>query len=235
MTASRKAYPEEEDLEDARWDDGDISTVPFTEQRAYGSGLWKRPIKFVSASTQAPGVTASSKIDGRSFAERYLAIVSPNGPPPKVEVYPTCGICGGPVTESNHRDHFLSPVHQAALPEIHTPSGIDRTRLGLKVLEKHGFDVDARMGLGAGGQGMLFPIMPKEKRDKLGLGVDKKLIEREKKGAVMPRQGTLDAGKVRKLAAVQKKRDEKLHKMFYGDGKEDRYLGGGGYVDHGLK
>lgn len=238
MTASQKAYPEEDPNhpEDAHWDDADISTAPFTEQRAYGSQLWKRPIKFVPASTQAPAVAAPSKIDGRSFADKYLAIVFPNGlPHPKVESYPICGVCGGPVKELNNRDHFLSSVHQAALPEIHTPSGIDRTRLGLRVLEKYGFDVDARMGLGASGQGMLFPIVPKEKRDKLGLGVDKKLVEREKKELLAPKYGTLDAGKVRKLAVAQKKRDEKLHNMFYGDDKEERYLRGGSYVDHGLK
>ena len=130
--------------------------------------------------------------------------------------------------------HYLSPVHQAALPEIQTPSSIDRTRLGLKLLQRHGFDVDARMGLGATGQGMLFPIVPKEKRDKLGLGVDKKAVERERKEALAPKGATLDAGQTRKLAAQQKLKHEKLQSMFYGDDKLDKYLGRGP-MDHGLK
>lgn len=234
MTASHELYPEDDPDADM-FDDADISTIPLVDQPAYGRGLWKRPINFVPASSQAPAVASPSKVDGHSFAERYLAIVFPNGPPPpKNNAHPTCGICGAPVTESDDRLHYLSPVHQAALPEIHTPSGIDRTRLGLKVLQKHGFDVDARMGLGATGQGMLFPIVPKEKRDKLGLGVDKKVVEREMKKAAPPKGVKLDAGQVRKLAVQQKKKHEELQRMFYGDDRLEQYLGGG-KVDHGLK
>ncbi|KAJ4354569.1 uncharacterized protein N0V89_006306 [Didymosphaeria variabile] len=233
MTASHEPYPEV-DPDDPRFDDADISTAPFVDQPAYGSRLWQKPIKFVPASKSTP-LTAPSVLDGRSFAEQYLAIVFPNGqPPPKTDAFPTCGICGAPVKESDDRMHYLSPVHQAALPEIHTPSGIDRTRLGLKLLQRHGFDVDARMGLGATGQGMLFPIVPKEKRDKLGLGVDKKLVDKERREALPPKGTTLDAGQVRKLATQQKKKHEKLQSMFYGDDKLEKYLGGGA-VDHGLK
>jgi hypothetical protein len=233
MTASHEPYPED-DRDGHRFDDADISTAPFVDQPAYGRGLWRRPINFVPAA-KPPPLAAPPKADGRSFAEQYLALVFPNGPPqPKQEAFPACGICDAPVKESDHRLHYLSPVHQAALPEIHTPSGIDRTRLGLKLLQRHGFDVDARMGLGATGQGMLFPIVPKEKRDKLGLGVDKKVVEREKKEALAPKGVTLDAGKMRKLAAEQKKKHERLQSMFYGDDKLDKYLGRGP-VDHGLK
>ena len=234
MTASHEPYPED-DPDDALFDDADIFTIPLVDQPAYGRRLWKNPIKFVPASSQAPPVAATSKVDGRSFAERYLAIVFPNGPPaPKNNAHPTCGICGAPVVESDDRLHYLSPVHQAALPEIHTPSGIDRTRLGLKVLEKHGFDVDARMGLGATGQGMLFPIVPKEKRDKFGLGVDKKAVEKEMKEALPPKVVKMDAGQARKLADQQKKKHQNLQRMFYEDDRLEEYLGGG-KVDHGLK
>lgn len=220
-----------ENLEDAHWDDSDISTAPFTEQRAYGGQLWKRPIQFVPASSQVPsiGISRGQLVNPYTLSER-------NGPSSKSTAYPTCGICGGPLKEANERDHFLSPAHQLALPEMHTPSGIDRTRLGLKVLERHGFDVDARKGLGADGQGMLFPIVPKEKRDKLGLGVNTKLVERreKEKEELAPKKAMLDAGKVRKLADVEKKRHAQLQNMFYGDDRLDRYLGGGS-IDHGLK
>ena len=239
MPASHLPYPED-DPESTLSDDADISTIPFVDQPAYGRRLWQKPIHFVPAASQAPAVPApSSKVDGRSFAEQYLAIVFPNGaPPPKSNAHPTCGICGAPVTEADDRLHHLSPVHQAALPEIHTPSGIDRTRLGLKVLQKHGFDVDARMGLGVRGQGMLFPIVPKEKKDKLGLGVDRRAVERERRQrreGVVPKGVSLDAGQVRKLERLQRKKHERLQDMFYGDDRVERYLGGGGEVDHGLK
>lgn len=234
MTASHEPYPEE-DPDDVLFDDADISTRPFVEQPAYGRRLWQRPINFVPAGSQAPEIAASSKVNGRSIAEQYLAIVFPNGvPPPKTNTYPICGICNAPIKESDDLKHYLSPNHQAALPKIHAPSGIDRTRLGLKLLQKHGFDVDARMGLGADGQGMLFPIIPKEKRDKLGLGVDKKAVEREKKEALASKHVTLGAGQIRKLHAQQKKKHERLQNMFYGDDKLEEYLGGG-KVDHGLK
>lgn len=235
MTLSGEPYPEEYP-EDARYDDADVSTAPFAQQPAFGRRLWKNPINFVPAALSSPELPTASKIDGRSIAERYLAIVLPNGSSqPKSDAYPLCGICGAPIKEPSDRAHYLSHAHQAALPRAPVPSGIDRTRMGLKYLEKHGFDVDARVGLGANGEGRLFPIVPKEKRDKLGLGVDKKLVEREKKEALTPKDAKLDAGKVRKLAAAQKKKHDKLQQMFYGDDKVERYLGGTEQVDHGLR
>lgn len=238
MTASNELYPEEqpEDPQDARYDDADVSTVSFVEQPAFGRGLWRRPIHFIPATPTSPTQPAPTKVDGSSIAAKYLAIVFPNGQPqPKADAFPSCGICGAPVKESSDRAHYLSTTHQAALPRAPIPSGIDRTRMGLKYLEKHGFDVDARIGLGASGQGMLFPIVPKEKRDKLGLGVDKKLVEREKREALTPKDVKLDAGKVRKLAVAHKKKHEKLHQMFYGDEKVEKYLGQLDAMDHGLK
>jgi hypothetical protein len=213
--------------EDPRYDDADVSTIPFVQHPAYGRGLWKNPIQFVSAAPDAP-ITKSG--NGNSMAEKYLAIMFPNGQPqPKPEAYPACGICGEPVKEQDQRMHFLSPAHQAALPRAPIPSAIDRTRMGLKYMSKHGYDVDARVGLGASGQGMLFPLVPKEKRDKLGLGIDKK--EHEKKralggaSAADVKEGRLDAGKIRKLAKVERKKHDKLQKMFYGNDEVEKYLG----------
>ncbi|KAF2255644.1 hypothetical protein BU26DRAFT_512610 [Trematosphaeria pertusa] len=235
MPVSDEPYPEEYP-EDARYDDADISTAPFVQQPAFGQRLWKNPVRFVPAAPPSPPLPAAPKPNGRSIAEKYLAIVFPNGQPqPKPEAYPTCGICGALVKEANDRAHYLSLAHQGALPRAPTPSSIDRTRMGLKYLKKHGFDVDSRVGLGASGQGMLFPIVPKEKRDKLGLGVDKKQVEREKREGTTPKDVRLDAGKVRKLHAVQKRKEEKLRKMFYGNEEVEKYLGELEGVDHGLK
>jgi hypothetical protein len=95
--------------------------------------------------------------------------------------------------------------------------------------------VDARVGLGASGQGILFPIVPKEKRDKYGVGVDKKQVEKEKRAGMVLKEVKLDAGKIRKLDAVQKKKHAKLQRLFYGDDKVERHLSGLDRIDHGLK
>ncbi|KAH6615221.1 hypothetical protein C7974DRAFT_403515 [Boeremia exigua] len=221
---------EKHDDDDPRYDDADISTAPFASHTAYGRGLWKNPIAFVPA---APNVkpAASNAVDGQSMAQKYLAIVFPNGQPtPNVDTYPLCGICGEPVKEVDHRIHFLSAAHQAALPRTPTPSAIDRTRMGLKYMQNYGWDVDARMGLGARGDGMLFPIVPKEKRDKLGLGIDQKTEERRKglmngRGIAKPGEIRLDAGKIQKLAKVEKRKHDKLQRMFYGNDEVEKYLG----------
>lgn len=97
-------------------------------------------------------------------------------------------------------------------------------------MQSYGWDVDARVGLGAHGEGMLFPLVPKEKRDKLGLGVDRKAEERRRglmKGRGVARQGeiSLDAGKIQKLAKVEKRKHDKLQRMFYGNDEVEKYLG----------
>jgi hypothetical protein len=229
MPAPAMTPRRQDEIED---DDGneDISTAPFVEHSAYGRGLWKNPIQFITAATEAPIATPTSSSLGRTMAEQYLAIVFPNGQPqPKTDSYPLCGICGEPVKEADQRMHYLSSAHQAALPHAPVPSAIDRTRMGLKYMSKHGFDVDARLGLGAEGQGMLFPLVPKEKKDKFGLGIDKKQHVKKKAlgGASIAevREGKLDAGKIRKLAQVDKSKHEKLQKMFYGNDEVEKYLG----------
>lgn len=223
-------HEDEHEEEDPRYDDADVSTAPFTSHQAYGRGLWKNPIAFVPAAPAVPS-TPSNTIDGQSIAQKYLAIMFPNGQPiPEPDTYPLCGICGTPVKESDHRIHFISSAHQAALPRTPIPSAIDRTRMGLKYMQTYGWDVDARMGLGANGEGMLFPLVPKEKRDKLGLGVDRKAEERSKRlgnGVGVTRKGEvkLDAGKVQKLAKAEKRKHEKLQRMFYGNDEVEMYLG----------
>jgi hypothetical protein len=219
-----------ENDEDPRYNDADVSTAPFVEQPAYGRGLWKNPIQFVAAAPEGLVTATATPGTGNTMQEKYLAIMFPNGPPPpKPQAYPACGICGEPVREQDPREHFLSPAHQAALPRAPIPSAIDRTRMGLKYMAKYGYDVDARVGLGASGQGMLFPLVPKEKRDKLGLGIDKKDHEKKKvlggASAADVREGKLDAGKIKKLAKVEKRKHDKLQKMFYGNDEVEKYLG----------
>lgn len=232
MSVTKHTPPPDEDLceDDPRYDDADISTVPFVQQHPFGRGLWKNHIKFVPAAVKDAVPMTAPSTQGKTMAEKYLAIMFPNGQPQqKTEAYPLCGICGEPVKEKDQRTHYLSLPHQAALPRSAIPSAIDRSRMGLKYMEKHGYDVDARIGLGAAGQGMLFPLVPKEKRDKLGLGIDKK--DHTKRQALAGattfevRQGKLDAGKIQKLAKIEKRRHAKLQRLFYGNDEVERYLG----------
>ncbi|KAF2648372.1 hypothetical protein K491DRAFT_575759, partial [Lophiostoma macrostomum CBS 122681] len=209
-------------------DDDDISTAPFTSQPAFGKGLWRHPINFIpaSSSTSAPTPPSSTPL---SIADAYLAIVCPSSAANPEPDHPTCPTCAHPIKEADSRAHYLSLVHQLSLPRTPTPSAIDRSRMGLKYMEKHGFDVDARKGLGTTGEGRLYPIVPKEKRDLHGIGVQVQGPEEggEKgrgvaKARVVER---LDAGKIQKRARAEKKRDERLRRMFYEDEKVGKYLG----------
>lgn len=97
-------------------------------------------------------------------------------------------------------------------------------------MQSCGWDVDARMGLGARGEGMLFPIVVREKRDRLGLGVDRKAEERrtglvQGRGVAKPGEIRLDAGKIQKLAKVERRKHDKLQRMFYGNDEVEKYLG----------
>lgn len=110
------------------------------------------------------------------------------------------------------------------LNHSHPPSHVDRNRKGYTYLSSYGWDPDSRLGLGASGQGIQFPIKTRPKDDKLGIGV------------VLPKEGEiikkvkiqkLDAGKVRKMHENDKRKGEKLREMFYRSDDIERYLGGG--------
>ncbi|KAK8090989.1 hypothetical protein PG994_000494 [Apiospora phragmitis] len=92
----------------------------------------------------------------------------------------------------------------------------------ISVLKSQGWDPDARKGLGASQQGVQYPIKAKQKRDMLGIGVQvPKDLEKWKK----EKPQKLDAGKVRKKAAEDKKRRERLQRQFYGNPDIEKYLG----------
>jgi hypothetical protein len=122
------------------------------------------------------------------------------------------------------RPHEASLAHQVCLTHSYPPSHLDRNRKGLLYLSSYGWDPDARVGLGASGEGIQYPIKTKPKDDKLGIGVVlPKEADRRKKEKVEK----LDAGKVRKLHAKDKEKAERLREMFYRNDDVERYLGGG--------
>jgi len=122
------------------------------------------------------------------------------------------------------RPHEALLSHQVCLTHSHPPSHLDRNRKGLTYLSSYGWDPDSRLGLGASGQGIQFPIKTKPKDDKLGIGVVlPKEADRRKKEKVEK----LDAGKIRKLYEKDKKKAERLREMFYRNDDVERYLGRG--------
>jgi hypothetical protein len=122
------------------------------------------------------------------------------------------------------RPHEASLAHQVCLTHSHPPSHLDRNRKGLAYLSSYGWDPDARVGLGASGQGIQYPIKTKPKDDKLGIGV---VLPKEADRRKEEKIEKLDAGKVRKLHEKDKKKAERLREMFYRNDDVERYLGGG--------
>jgi hypothetical protein len=122
------------------------------------------------------------------------------------------------------RPHEASLAHQVCLTHSHPPSHLDRNRKGLKYLSAYGWDPDARLGLGADGQGIQFPIKPKPKDDKLGIGV---VLPKESERRRKEKPEKLDAGKVRKMYEKDRRKGEKLRDLFYRNDDVERYLGGG--------
>jgi hypothetical protein len=122
------------------------------------------------------------------------------------------------------RPHEASIAHMVCLTHSHPPSHLDRNRKGLAYLSSYGWDPDSRLGLGASGQGIQYPIKTQPKDDKLGIGV---VLPKEADRRKKEKTEKLDAGKVRKLHEKDKKKAERLREMFYRNDDVERYLAGG--------
>ncbi|RKU45781.1 hypothetical protein DL546_002544 [Coniochaeta pulveracea] len=224
-------------------DDDQLDDVPLHHKRPFGTGLNRKPIAFVPASegglnTTDPSTKARSSPNIGGF---YLSLVLPresrNSTPASAESPQVCEVCKLPLavqTREQGQDGLDSPsavrhhhesslAHQVCLSHSHPPSALDRSRMGLNYLESHGWDPDARAGLGAAEQGIQFPIKPKPKEDTLGLGLEvpKNLPKKQEK----PQK--LDAGRVRKKAQEDRKRAERIQRQFYSNSDVEKYLGTG--------
>lgn len=156
------------------------------------------------------------------------------GPPPPPQEDNTTGRdeaanAEGSRPRRNHH-HEASIAHQVCLNHSHPPSALDRTRMGLSVLAAQGWDPDARTGLGAAGQGVNHPIKVKPKDDHLGIGVQKnsKNGRENKEKPVAATNKLLDAKRVRKMAAEDRKKTDRLQQQIFGKIDLDKYLGSGG-------
>ncbi|KAL1874559.1 hypothetical protein Daus18300_003578 [Diaporthe australafricana] len=225
----------------------DFDDVPLHRKKPFGSGLRRNEIKFVPASNEDPKAAnqPGGQTSGQSISDFYLNMVLKKPEPAITHKEPTkvivCDICSMPLPPTDDRangessssnrkaagHHEASIAHQVCLAHSHPPSALDRSRMGLSVLESQGWDPDARAGLGAAGQGTQYPVKAKAKDDRLGIGVvvprdfgAKKQKEREKE-----RPRLLDAKKVRKMAADDRKRADRLQQRIFGRVDLERYLG----------
>ncbi|KAI0874659.1 hypothetical protein GGS24DRAFT_331962 [Hypoxylon argillaceum] len=223
------------------WSDCDESEeVPLHHKRPFGSGLKRKQVIFVPASSGTLNSVSESKASepSKSVSDIYLSIVLPKDTKEAASADETnatgpdvCDICKLPMNRhsdvanvggSSSRPHEASIAHQVCMTHSHPPSAVDRSRMGLGVLQAQGWDPDARNGLGALNQGISFPIKAKSKNDTLGLGVKiPKDINTKKK----EKPKLLDAKKVRKIVADDKKRHTKLRHQFYGNPDVEKYLG----------
>ncbi len=227
-------------------DDDEGDDIPFHHKQVFGSGLHKKAITFVPASggnlnSTEDVTTTRSTAPSKSVADLYLSMVLPDeAAQAKMEVA-ICEICKRPLrpeeATSSGSDagsgegttypksaHETSLAHQICVPHSHPPSAVDRSRMGLSVLQSRGWDPDARRGLGVSQQGIQFPVKAKPKDDTLGLGivVPKNLPPKKDKKPQL-----LDAGKMRKMHQREKKKAERIRRQLFGDDKLEKYLGPG--------
>lgn len=231
--------------------DEDTYEIPLQDQRAFGAGIKRKRVKFVPSSSSSIIEHTPSTSSAKSISDFYLKLVLPQDTSTPESTLPLrelelCEVCklplstdlksiinkdeagssgpSNPTSSAKLRPHEASLAHQVCLNHSHPPSHVDRNRKGLTYLSSYGWDPDSRLGLGASGQGIQFPIKTKPKDDKLGIGV------------VMPNKGEirkkekpqkLDAGKVRKLHEKDRRKGEKLREMFYRNDDVERYLRGG--------
>lgn len=227
----------DDDDDNDRFEDEECE-LPLHQPRAFGAGLHRKPIAFLPAKAGGLSSTSEATASSKSVADLYLDIVlsketKSNLATPDTTTPPMCEICQLPLDEkiagsaagtSHSRPHEASLAHQVCLAHSHPPSALDRSRLGLSVLQSQGWDPDSRGGLGVTHQGMQYPIKVKEKHDNLGIGVK---VPKKLEAYKRDKPQKLDAGKVRKMAAEDKKRRERLQRQFYGNGEVEKYLGSG--------
>jgi hypothetical protein len=152
--------------------------VSLEDQRVFGAGIKRKRINFVPATnttTTSPPNPTSTNTSSANVADRYLSIVlrnhatsqTPRAQPASLPVQPdlpVCTICNLPISAT----HESTLAHQLCLEHSHPPSDLDRTSHGMRYLTSHGWDPDARVGLGANAQGIRYPIKARPKYDTVG-------------------------------------------------------------------
>jgi hypothetical protein len=192
--------------------------------------LRKNAVKFLPASIPQ-AETPQQKNPGSILTDFYLSrgLISSDKPcedsdVPDAILCEYCKILVDPLKLAEHQSSFQ---HELNRPHIYPPSAIDRTRKGVAFLQSKGWDPDSRKGLGASGEGILYPIKTKENTAKQGLGAPERPVTLEKQPKadskvekkLNPRQ------KRRQEEQEKKRRDRQLHDLFYGkDNNVDAYF-----------
>jgi len=86
-------------------------------------------------------------------------------------------------------------------------------------LSAYGWDPDERRGLGASGEGRLYPIQPKARADNRGVGA---VLRPELK---VVKQKKLHAGDVRRDEEEKRRKGRRMERLFHADDRVNRYLG----------
>ncbi|KAL8865117.1 MAG: hypothetical protein Q9215_001622 [Flavoplaca cf. flavocitrina] len=220
--------------------------IPLKDQSVFGAGVRRKKITFVPSrgGDQHPASAPTAQGAG----DRYLSIVlNKSNASANTDVNHTqkqsnlqniitsiCEICKLPIENQDveaetacSKPHETSLAHQICLSHSHPPSHLDRNRQGLRYLSSYGWDPDARLGLGATGNGIRIPIKPKPKNNTMGLGLDVTPWSTANK-VTKPVVKKLDAKKTRKDEEREKREGEKLRNMFYEREDVEKYLGSGG-------
>lgn len=247
--------------------DDEEYTVPLQDQRVFGAGIKRKRVQFVPstdtasspATPQSGGHSASDfylnlvlpqPASINSFLEptpehRGHTEVETGQEPEQRVTLPyspqarlICETCRLPIsTKDSVTPHAALLAHQLSLPHSHPPSSLSRTHRGLKILQAHGWDPDARTGLGVTGEGIRVPIKGKEKRDKMGIGAeipkprkgDKEVSRAVEEARVKKKKeeerGRKGKGWVKKQVQEEKRRGDKLKDLFYASESVDKYLG----------
>lgn len=229
--------------------------VALVHQRYFGAGIKRKRIQFVPSSTSEAAVKSLPATPSQSASDKYLSIVfkkpfpierAASAPAAAVDgeeygssgevtedgqaAQPTCHICRKTIDDvATSTAHESSIAHQICLEHSYPPSHLDRRRKGLAVLQSQGWDLDSRKGLGAEGEGILYPIKAKENPERTGLGFDLK-----KQPIKVEKAAILDAGKVRIREQEGKKRAAKLRDAFYRTDDMEKYLGAEGQTNDSL-
>jgi len=145
---------------------------------------------------------------------------------------PKCDVCNradipGPLGEPHNVTYEHVQAVSAAQQKDQGPAQahtltpvVDRTRLGHKILAKHGYDPVNNPGLGARGQGITAPIKLEQNKDKSGIGIRPRL-ERNTATINPPAKKTMNAKECRRQYEKDKKRNAQLEKLFYSNSHDE--------------
>lgn len=220
-------------------DEDEEDDIPLHRKRPFGSGVKRTKVEFVKAqyADDTAATAASARRDkAAAIGDLYASVVlagssssspaskSPTATPTEEKEPAACPVCSLPITGTVEQ-HNTSLVHQVSLEHSHPPSALDRSRMGLRALEAHGWNPDARLGLGLGGDGMRYPIKIAAKDDTLGIGA---VAPETGKGERLEEPKKLSAKEVKLQIQREREKAERMQREIYGRVDVERYLRGDG-------